>query len=125
MYKPLTGEMLEKCLDEAAGRLYHDGDRLTRQRMAVYSWPQQWSNSACGFGGVAMQAFWVAPTIVVVGPADDVCVFHAGRFVAHLRRPSDEFSAKVREFKLPGAIDAKWWAAQETDDSPPPPAPPE
>jgi hypothetical protein len=113
MIQALTGELLDSVLDDAADRMRGGNPVLDRKQMAVYCWPQRWPNSSCGFGGVGMQAYWTAPTICVVAPEGDIAVYHKGRFVAHLYRPSDEFARRFQAFDLPGATEADWWAAQE------------
>jgi hypothetical protein len=110
MTSPLNGEMVDICMQYASTRL---GGHPGARHMAVYSWPQQWPNSCCGFRGVGMQAHWVAPTIVIAGPEEDVCVFHNGRFVAHLIDQPIAFREAVAAMKLPGHSDKAWqeWGA--------------
>lgn len=70
----------------------------------VYSWPQTWPDSACGFpGGLACRAFWEAQTAVLVLEAEPigeksvdaerqtVLVYHQGRFAYLVEGPSDTF----------------------------------
>lgn len=114
MLSQLTPEMLSECRAEAIKRLGTD-------RLGTYTWPQQWSSSACGFPrGVAIQAFWVAPTLVFVADDNTACVFHNGRFVAHCQSPTRDFDIKVRECNLPGAHDTKFWVAQGAEAWQPP-----
>jgi hypothetical protein len=47
--------------------------------LEIYSFPQQWSSTALGFGGVGGQAFTTATTVVVVC-RDEACVYFGGRF---------------------------------------------
>lgn len=68
----------------------------------VYTWPQRWSSTACGFGGMAGQAGTTAQTVVV-----DVCgifyVYHAGRLAYVVRRNHGAFYEAMRSQRLPGA----------------------
>jgi hypothetical protein len=72
--------------EQLYGRI--DGKRVptsTRTRrphageIEVYSFPQQWSSTALGFGGIGGQAFTTAST-VVVACLDQACVYFGGAF---------------------------------------------
>lgn len=112
MYSALRGKAVDNCVQDALTRFaFAPGE--TAERVAIYSWPQRWSNSACGFaGGLAMQAFWVAPTLVVVATSNEICVYHAGRFAGYLRNSTPPLEAAMRDYNIPGQMDTKWWAEQ-------------
>lgn len=69
--------------------------------ISVYHFPQTWSDTSLGFGGVAGQAFTRAYTTVIVNDANRVaCVYFAGRF-AYLVQPINEtFMNDVRNFNM-------------------------
>lgn len=64
----------------------------------IYSWPQTWSDSACGFpGGMSCKALWEAQTVVLAMETDSesgtqiALVYHNGRFAYLVEKPSDAF----------------------------------
>ncbi len=72
--------------------------------LLVSSFRQTWSDSSCGFGGIALQALTDAQT-VVVGRTDGSCavVYTRGDFAYRVDQPSEAFWAHVQEQRLPGA----------------------
>lgn len=69
----------------------------------VYSWPQTWGSTACGFGGIGGQAITGAQTLVVLYETEQdrlACVFHNGRF-AYLTR-FDNIREGFKNNRLPG-----------------------
>lgn len=74
----------------------------------IYSWPQMWSNTACGFGGIAGQAFTKAQTTIIIPwRYKFVMVFHADRFAYLITYPNTKFLDDMKNFKLMGAADYK------------------
>ncbi len=73
--KGLRVEMLEGVLADVRQRLAPD---VHVDDLAVYAWPQTWSSTALGFGGMGGQALTVAPTTVVVHE-NTAFVYFAGR----------------------------------------------
>lgn len=70
------------------------------------AWPQLWSDTSCGFGGTAGQAFTSAMTVVArteIGDAVDV--YHAGSHAYRVHKPTADFWAKCGERQLPGRQD--------------------
>lgn len=82
------------------GKREQRGTRSRRpypDELEIYSFPQQWSSTALGFGGIGGQEFTTATTVVVVC-RDEACVYFGGRFaykVAGCRR-SEAFQADLR-----------------------------
>lgn len=67
------------------------------------AWPQTWPDSTCGFGGVAMRAFWEAQTVIATKYDDDpVLVFHAGKYAYTVRKPTNAFWVVCGRYELPG-----------------------
>lgn len=78
------------------------------QNIQVYSFPQMWSNTACGFGGIAGQAFTEAQTTVIYAKNRKwALVFHDDRFAYIVDSPTNEFMLEIRNFRLVGAADYK------------------
>ncbi len=57
----------------------------------VAMFPQQWSSTALGFGGIGGQAFTTAYTVVLCGPMGDHLVYFGGRFAYRVARPNAQF----------------------------------
>lgn len=78
----------------------------------VFSWPQQWPDSSCGFGGAAASRPCTDQTHLVIDAATGtVYVYHAARFVRRLEKPGEAFWSRVRQHHLPGAVDLAEWEA--------------
>jgi hypothetical protein len=113
---------IETVLFDAYRRM--DADREARDmdpprpgEVQLFSWPQEWPDWSCGFGGDARQEPCVDQTHVVTDDSAEVAyVYHAARFVRRLDRPGTAFWVAVRKHELPGAEDEAAWAALETAD---------
>lgn len=77
------------------------------------AWPQSWSNTSCGFGGMAGQAVTTALTVVFFRGSTHV-VFHNGRLARLVTCPNEEFYAALRSHRLPGAADDDAWIELES-----------
>jgi hypothetical protein len=76
----------------------------------LFSWPQEWSDWSCGFGGEARQMPCIDQTHVITDEGTHmVYVYHAGRFVIELDTPARAFWVAVRQHDLPGAQDTEAW----------------
>ena len=54
--------------------------------------PQVWSSTAMGFGGIGGQAITTAYTIVVESDIDtSCCVYFGGQFAYRIERPNEQF----------------------------------
>jgi len=111
MYSTLSGSNLDACIAHALTVFKrHTGGS---EKVAVYSWPQRWANSACGSrAGIAMHAFWVAPTVVVAAILDEVCVYHNGQFCGYLPVSTPGLERAMQSRRIPGEIDVAWWNSQ-------------
>lgn len=56
----------------------------------IYSFPQTWSSTALGFGGIGGQAITSAQTTVVIC-GNEACVYFGGRFAYKVENTKDEF----------------------------------
>lgn len=90
------GEYLDRCISHALATLapYVPGQDLRLEDVEVLLWPQSWPNTACGWPGVAGQAFTTAYTVVVLGPSHDAVVY-LGRPAYYL--PQEGVSVAARE----------------------------
>ncbi len=76
----------------------------------LFSWPQEWPDWSCGFGGEARQDPCIDQTHIVVDDGTRmVYVYHAARFARALDCPGKAFWVAVRRHKLPGAVDDEAW----------------
>lgn len=66
----------------------------------TFIFPQTWSSTALGFGGVGGQAFTAAYTVVVTGPQGDACVYFGGRFAYRVPRLSQVFMEDLRSHSM-------------------------
>jgi hypothetical protein len=65
--------------------------RPGRHEILVEMFPQTWSSTALGFGGVGGQAMSTAYTVIVTGPGQPVCVYFAGQFAYRIDEPNTTF----------------------------------
>jgi hypothetical protein len=87
------------------------------EEVNVFSWPQQWPDWSCGFGGDARDEPCVDQTHVVTDDARSVAyVYHAARFVRRIEKPGQAFWVGVRKHDLPGAAAEEEWARLEKGD---------
>jgi hypothetical protein len=83
----------------------------------LFSWPQEWPDWSCGFGGEARQQPCIDQTHVITDEGTHmVYVYHAGRFARALHRPGTAFWVAVRKHGLPGARDEEAWGRLEGAD---------
>lgn len=81
---------------------------VTFEGLDIHSWPQLWSSTSCGFGGISGAAMTTAQTTVVfTAGGRDVLVYHAGRFAYHVKRVSDHFMQDMQRHCLLGAAN-RW-----------------
>jgi hypothetical protein len=106
---------IESVLFDAYRRA--DGERDARDmdpphpgEVQLFSWPQEWPDWSCGFGGDARSQSCIDQTHVVTDDGTQMAyVYHAGRFVIELDRPGKAFWVAVRKHQLPGAVDEEAW----------------
>lgn len=102
--------MMFKVFEDAQVRLrpYFDDNPIYFSELDVYSWPQQWSDTTCGFPGIGGQAITSAQTVVLMfGIGGPACVYHAGRFAYLVKHPGEHFWMGVTNHRLPGASDTE------------------
>lgn len=66
----------------------------------VYSFPQTWSNTSLGFGGIAGQAFTSAQTTVVLTDTLKAAVYFSRRLAYIVKDPSDVFFEHLRQHEM-------------------------
>lgn len=88
-----------------------DIDNLHRDFVSVYSWPQRWPSTACGFGGMAGQAFTTAQTLVVVYEQVDTTLTPLNKFAVVFHGNQYAYTTKFDVIKddfdkqnLPGKV---------------------
>lgn len=83
----------------------------------LFSWPQEWPDWSCGFGGEALEEPCIDQTHVVTDDGTKkVYIYHGGRFVRALQSPGTAFWVAVRKHQLPGARDEARWNELEKAD---------
>lgn len=85
---PSIGSYVDRCTTHAVTVLarYWSDNCPTLEDCSVHLFKQSWPNTACGWPGLAGQAFTSAYTVVVVGPTGDAVVY--------LGRPAYYFDQK-------------------------------
>lgn len=101
--------MMNEVLIDALSRFQLHIERdVAFEEVTVYSWPQVWTNTTCGFPGIGGAALTSAQTVVVMlGGSGPVCVYHAGRFAYLVQRPGKHFWLGMTVYHLPGADEAE------------------
>lgn len=98
---------LDNVLDDAASRYAKENPSIHHDPMLYwYAWPQSWSSTACGFGGIGGAMVTIAQT-VVVGVADIFYVYHNGRFAYALNKDDplmENISVRHSNITLPGRL---------------------
>lgn len=88
-------------------RLYEGMRMHMHEPLDFEMWTQQWSDTSCGFGGIAGQAFTFATVVMAWRErGDHAVVFIAGQFAypVHNEDPrSGQFWADYRVIGVPGA----------------------
>jgi hypothetical protein len=73
------GDYVNRCVEHALGYLERfapgPAGGLGFSDVEIYLWPQSWSDTTCGRGGVGGQAITTAHTVVIVGPSQDAVVY--------------------------------------------------
>jgi len=114
-------QRIENVLFDAYRRM--DADREERGQdpprpgeVQIFSWPQEWPDWSCGFGGDARPDPCIDQTHVVTDDGAHVAyVYHAGRFVRRLEKPGRPFWVAVRKHQLPGATEEEEWEKLERE----------
>lgn len=77
--------------------------------LVVYAmFPQAWSSTALGFGGVGGQAITSAYTVIIESVHMlGYCVYFGGRFAYRIERPNDHFFGDVINQRMHGVAGAR------------------
>ncbi len=78
--------------------------RPYRHEVEIYAFPQSWSDTSLGFGGMAGQAFTSAYTTVVISDHLHAAVYVGGR-LAYLAEVTNEFMDDVSNHRMLGVCD--------------------
>jgi hypothetical protein len=73
--------------------------RPTIREIEVHSFPQTWSSTALGFGGIGGQAFTTAQTVVVIC-GREACVYFGGAFAYKIKKIDTIFYDDIRAFEM-------------------------
>lgn len=70
--------------------------------------PQTWSSTALGFGGLGGQAITAAYTIILESDIDSsCCVYFGGRFAYHIEQPNELFREDMSKQNMSKVAGAK------------------
>ena len=83
--------------------------RHTEYNLTVKAmFPQVWSSTAMGFGGIGGQAITTAYTIVVESDIDaSCCVYFGGQFAYRIERPNEQFFEDLMKQQMTKVSGAK------------------
>lgn len=100
---------IDGCIADALRKLepMPYNKRVLDVECEIYVWPQTWEDTSCGQGGVAGQMMTSAPTVVIVGPNSDACVYHGGNLAYHIDRVNENFWQAIDNRHLPGKMDGR------------------
>lgn len=73
--------------------------RPNEREIEVYSFPQQRSSTALGFGGVGGQAFTTALTVVVM-EGREACVYFGGSFAYKIKKYGQTFFKDMKDHNM-------------------------
>ena len=93
-----------------------DRRRPGHWEVQVYHFPQMWSDTSIGFGGVAGQGFTEAYTTVVIESSIDAAVYFGGRLAYVLHLLNARFWLDLRDHRMVAVRDA---GRYRTADNPP------
>lgn len=87
-------------------------EQIYYSSLEVYSWPQSWGDTSCGFGGYAGQSMTTAQTFVIIYGMAAV-VYHGGHYAYMINKANKEFYERFGTMNLPGAA-GNWRALDDT-----------
>ena len=93
---------LNDTLNKVCKHIDENYKNLIIEDIIVFS--QTWSDTSCGFGGMAGQSFTSAFTTVVLS-SEGYIVFIRGRYAYTVKNPSDNFINDLQCRRLKGARD--------------------
>ena len=86
------------------GKIVKEMGRPTQHDVEIYAFPQSWSDTSLGFGGMAGQAFTSAYTTVVISELRHAVVYIGGRR-AYKVEVTGEFMDDVRSGIVRGIVE--------------------
>lgn len=94
---------IDDCINDALTRL--SPNKISVEDCDIRMWAQEWNDTSCGFGGDLVFGFACtkALCLVVMGPNDNACVYHNGKFAYYVDHISDRFLSAVKNKNMPGA----------------------
>lgn len=100
-------DLIAYCLDDALTAFSSQMDNhpvILAGEVEVYSGPQGWGDTTCGFGGYGGQMITGAQSVVVINDWNgNARVYHGGRFAYQVNRPNELFWRDLANWKLRGA----------------------
>ena len=86
--------------------------------VGVYAmFPQQWSSTSLGFGGIGGQAITEAYTVVLESrQGAGYCVYFGGRFAYRIKRPHGKFWDDIQTQRLNEVSGNKKWYESEIEE---------
>ena len=106
-------EVLQKSIEHfrtTTGQEYYELEAM---------FPQMWSSTALGFGGIGGQAMTTAYTVILCDDNLGMHVYFSGRFAYHIPRPSREFHEDVRARHMQAVGSTKKYRREENETAPP------
>lgn len=98
---------------DRSARVEKTRQHAERDLEVVAMFPQIWSSTALGFGGLGGQAITTAYTVVVKSNHDlGYCVYFGARFAYRVARPLPTFFADVQSGRLATVKDHKKYESQ-------------
>jgi hypothetical protein len=100
---------IDDCIKDALRRLtpqhFANGQANTSindKECEIHVWPQTWPDASCGSGmGFSAQVITQSPTVVVIGPMGDACVYHGGDFAYHIEETNERFWSCIDDRCMP------------------------
>lgn len=112
MKTSLDDKMLKFCIMKAKETLIvpDEEEVIKTADLSVHAWEQSWPNASCGEDAkTSLRANYVAPTVLIIGPAGDACVFHNGKLAGYTEEPDSTFLAAYKKQDIPGKSSKRWW----------------
>lgn len=96
-------QTVDELIGEAHRLLGLLGLAVDKDTLEAEQWEQTWPTTACGFGGIAGQAFTQATTTVVTTEeVESVVVFHNDRVAYLIEHPTARFQSDLNGKALAG-----------------------
>lgn len=102
---------IDRCVDDAMLQLEpqsfgsQSNTSLSEDECEIFVWPQTWNDASCGSGGLCAQMITTKPTVVVIGPMGDACVYHGGRWAYKVDSVDEKFREGIDNHELPGKVE--------------------